>query len=92
MDRLWRFHGGVHPEQNKAISTRHPVINAHLPRRLTLPLNQHIGEYAEAIVRTGEKVLKGQMIARATGYVGAPVHAPTSGTVVEVGEKPIPHP
>lgn len=90
--QLWKFHGGVHPEQHKTISTRYPVTNARLPKKLTLPLNQHIGEIAEPIVKPGDKVLKGQMIARATGYVSAPVHAPTSGTVLEIGEKPIPHP
>lgn len=92
MEQLWRFHGGVHPEQHKALSTRHPVQTARLPKRLTLPLNQHIGELAEPIVKPGDKVLKGQMIARASGYVSAPVHAPTSGTVLDVGQKPIPHP
>lgn len=92
MAQVWRFHGGVHPEQHKTISTREPVANADLPQRLTLPLNQHIGQFAEPVVKPGDRVLKGQMIARATGYVSAPVHAPTSGTIVEVDSKPIPHP
>jgi len=92
MEQLWKFHGGVHPEQHKTISTSRPVTGARLPRKLSLPLNQHIGEFAEPVVKPGDKVLKGQMIARAAGYVSAPVHAPTSGIVLEVGEKPIPHP
>ena len=92
MGQLWKFHGGVHPEQHKTSSTRYPVQAARLPKRLTLPLNQHIGEPAEPVVKPGDKVLKGQMIARVSAYVSAPIHAPSSGTVVEVAEKPIPHP
>jgi electron transport complex protein RnfC len=51
MAQVWRFHGGVHPEQHKTISTRDPVANAGLPQRLTLPLNQHIGQFAEPVTR-----------------------------------------
>lgn len=90
--RLWSFHGGVHPVQHKHVSTHLPIQQSRLPRRIVLPLHQHIGESAESLVRVGEHVLKGQMIAHASGYVSAPVHASTSGTVVEIGEAPIPHP
>jgi electron transport complex protein RnfC len=86
------FHGGVHPEQHKAESTRAPIGRADLPERLLLPLHQHIGEPAEPLFTAGERVLKGQTIARANGYVSAPLHAPTSGTVVEIGDHPVPHP
>ena len=40
----------------------------------------------------GDRVLRGQPVARATGYVGSPVHAASSGTVIEVGPRPVPHP
>jgi electron transport complex protein RnfC len=90
--RLWTFHGGVHPEQHKVESTRLPIQAARLPSRLVLPLHQHIGEPAEPVVAVGDRVLKGQMIARANGYVSAPVHASTSGTVVDIGDHPVPHP
>ena len=90
--RLWRFRGGVHPPQHKQVSTTLPVRPAALPARLTLPLHQHIGEPAEPLVKRGQQVLKGQLIARPQGYVSAPVHAPTSGTVVDIGEYPVPHP
>ncbi len=90
--RLWKFHGGVHPPLHKDISTTLPVRAARLPDRLVLPLHQHIGEPAEPIVGKGEKILKGQMLARPQGYVSAPVHAPTSGTVTDIGNHPVPHP
>lgn len=90
--RLWTFRGGVHPDQHKLESTQLPIQKAQIPRRLVLPLHQHIGEPAEPIVNTGSRVFKGQMIARANGYVSAPIHAPTSGTVVDIGDHPIPHP
>lgn len=90
--RLWRFHGGVHPAQHKSESTHAPIETARLPQRLVLPLHQHIGEPAEPLCAPGDRVLKGQMIARPQGYVSAPIHAPTSGTVVDIGDYPIPHP
>lgn len=90
--RLWAFHGGVHPVQHKHVSTERPIQRPRLPRRIVLPLHQHIGEPADIVVKVGDHVLKGQAVAHASGYVSAPVHAPTSGTVVEIGEAPIPHP
>ena len=90
--RLWRFNGGVHPPQHKAESTGSALRAARLPKRLILPLHQHIGEAAEPAVKIGDSVLKGQLLARAKGYVSAAVHAPTSGTVTDIGDYPVPHP
>ncbi len=90
--RLWRFNGGVHPPQHKAESTTEALRAARLPKRLILPLHQHIGEAAEPVVNIGDTVLKGQLIARAKGYVSAAVHAPSSGTVSDIGDYPVPHP
>ena len=89
---LYRFHGGLHLPDNKTQSTTLPVEKAALPKKLYLPLQQHIGEPAEPVVKAGERVLKGQMIAAAQGLISAPVHAPSSGTVLEIADYPIPHP
>jgi len=59
---------------------------------LVLPLLQHIGEPAQSLVRPGDRVGKGQMIASPVGHVSAPVHAPSSGTVSAVENRPVPHP
>ncbi|WAC43721.1 electron transport complex subunit RsxC [Pseudomonas sp. SL4(2022)] len=90
-ERIWDIPGGIHPAERKELSNRTPIQPAPLPKRLTLPLNQHIGAPAEPIVAVGERVLKGQLIAAATGFVSVPVHAPTSGTVSFIGPQPYPH-
>ncbi|MGI9281660.1 MAG: electron transport complex subunit RsxC [Endozoicomonas sp.] len=90
--RVWPLTGGVHPEENKHQSTSVPIKPAPLPEKLILPLSQHAGSPAEPIVSVGEKVLKGQMIAKATGFVSVPVHAPTSGTIAAISSEAIPHP
>ncbi len=89
---LFRFHGGLHLPGHKEISTAHAIGNVFIPSRLVLPLQQHIGESSEAIVNEGDQVLKGQIIAKANGYVSVPLHAPTSGTVTQIIEQPVPHP
>ncbi len=91
-DKLWDFHGGIHPPENKTQSTQVPITTAPLPARLVIPLQQHIGQPAEPLVEIGDKVLKGQMICAANGYVSVAVHAPTSGTVVAITEHTVPHP
>ncbi len=89
---LQSFHGGVEVPGHKEISTSRPVEPAPLPKRLILPLSQHLGAPAEPLVAVGDRVLKGQMIASPAGFVSAPLHAGSSGTVVAIGEHPVPHP
>jgi electron transport complex protein RnfC len=91
-DQLYHFHGGlVLPGRREAVAAR-PLLAAALPPRLVLPLTQHIGEAAECLVRPGDQVLKGQRIAAPRGAVSMPVHASSSGTVIAVEERPVPHP
>lgn len=90
--KLYRFHGGLHLPDHKALSCEQAIAPAALPKRLVLPLQQHIGAPSKPIVAPGERVLKGQMIAQPDGFVSAALHAPTSGTVVAIEALPVPHP
>ena len=90
--RLWHFHGGLHLDDHKTESTGLPIAVAAVPQRLVVPLDQHIGRGAEPLVKPGDKVLRGQIIGRPSGFVSASVHAPTSGRVVAIADLPVPHP
>jgi Na+-translocating ferredoxin:NAD+ oxidoreductase subunit C len=90
--RLWRFHGGLRLDARTARAAAEPLGTMPLPPRLVLPLAQHVGQPAEPIVTVGERVLKGQPIARPSGYIAAKVHASSSGRVIEIGDHPVPHP
>lgn len=90
--RLWKFHGGIHPPQNKHQSVQQAIRKLPLPERLILPLQQHIGAPAEPIVEIGETVLKGQALVQGNGFVSASLHAPTSGSIEDIGYYPIQHP
>lgn len=76
--------GGIHPPQNK-LTAGMPVTVLDLPRRVQLPLQQHIGRPAVPCVKVGDTVARGQMVARADGFVSAPVHASISGRVKAIG-------
>ncbi|OWL90422.1 electron transport complex subunit RsxC [Halopseudomonas aestusnigri] len=89
--RIWDIPGGIHPQENKLQSLGHGIETPPLPRELIVPLQQHIGARAEPCVAVGDKVLKGQLIAEASGFVSCPLHAPTSGTVTAIGPAPYPH-
>lgn len=89
---LWEIPGGVHPPENKAQSVQQPIRRGPLPSVLVVPILQHIGAPARPLVKIGDHVLKGQKIADAEGIVSAPVHAPSSGTVVAIGPAPVQHP
>ena len=55
---IWSFHGGLHLDDHKAESNQGPVRTLPLPSRLTLPLQQHIGQSAEPVVRVGDELSK----------------------------------
>ena len=92
MRKLWSFHGGLKLDGHKAMSMQTPIRTAALPAQLVLPLRQHIGEPAYPIVDVGDRVLAGQMIAQAEGFISAPLHASSSGTVTAIEQRPIAHP
>ncbi|MBB6341235.1 electron transport complex protein RnfC [Pseudomonas fluvialis] len=89
--QIWDIPGGIHPAECKTLSNGSPIQQAPLPRQLIVPLNQHIGAAAEPCVAVGDRVLKGQLIAKANGFVSVAVHAPTSGLVSFIGPQPYPH-
>jgi len=88
---LFKFKGGVHPPGHKSESNTRPVHAAPLPRKLVIPLRQHIGNPAKPVVEVGDRVLKGQLIGAADGYISAAVHASSSGIVSAIGPAVVPH-
>lgn len=75
--------GGVHPEENK-LSNEAVTTPAPLPKTAVFPMSQHIGAPAKPVVKKGDKVLVGTLIAEANGFVSAPIYSSVSGTVLKV--------
>ena len=90
--KLFRFRGGVHPKAYKELSADQAIEKLSLPEKLYIPLQQHIGEPADPAVSIGQKVLKGEILGHSHGTISAPVHASSSGTIVDICEFPAPHP
>ena len=79
--------GGVHPAENKLSACKAIEVLA-LPKSVFIPLGQHIGSPAEAIVRKGDKVKVGQLIAKSSGFVSANIHSSVSGNVKKIDDGP----
>ena len=77
--------GGVHPEENK-LSSEAVTQVAKLPQQAIFPLSQHIGAPAKPVVKKGDKVKVGTLLAEAGGFVSAPVYSSVSGTVQKIDE------
>ncbi len=75
------FPGGIHPYDGKDLSKDKPITEILPKGDLVYPLSQHIGAPATPIVQKGDRVLTGQKIAEAGGFVSAPIYATVSGTV-----------
>lgn len=84
---LLTFKGGVHPYDGKELSKDKPIKAIEPKGDLIYLMSQHIGAPAKPVVSIGERVLVGQMIAEAGGFVSAPVHASVSGTVKGFGKQ-----
>ena len=75
--------GGIHPEENK-LSNDAMTQQAPLPKVAIFPMSQHIGAPAKPVVKKGDKVKVGTLIAEAGGFVSAHIYSSVSGTVLKV--------
>lgn len=75
--------GGIHPDKHK-ITTDSPIIDAGLPETVYIPVKQHIGSPAKIMVKKGDRVKVGTLLADADGIVSSDVHSSVSGEVVKV--------
>lgn len=75
------FRHGVHPPELKDLTSDVPIRRMPFPELLVLPLRQHAGAPARPLVRPGDRVERGDMVAEPGGFISSPVHASASGTV-----------
>ena len=76
-----KFEGGIHPEGYKELSLHGPIRPVRLLEKYYLVIQQNIGTAPKVIVKKGDIVRKGDLLAEENGFVSVPLHAPTSGTV-----------
>ncbi len=84
------FFGGVHPRYEKDLAGGRPIETMPLPARLVVPFAQNLGAAPKPVVKKGDEVKRGQLIAEPQGFVSVPLHAPTSGVVQAIDV--FPHP
>ena len=89
LQRYPSFSHGVHPPEAKAATRDEPIRQFPFAPVLVIPLAQHIGAPAVPVVREGQEVERGQLLARAEGFVSVPQHAPASGVVRRLALAPV---
>lgn len=82
------FSHGVHPQTHKEETADKPIRRLPFAPRLIVPLGQHIGKPSRPIVKVGEEVVRGQLIAEADGFMSVPQHAPATGVVEAIALMP----
>jgi len=82
------FKGGIHPPDKKELSADKPIVEAKPPKRVIIPLSQHLGAPCKPVVTINQEVKKGEMIGEPGGFVSAAVHSSLSGKVIAIGEFP----
>lgn len=82
--------GGIHPPENK-LTEQKAIEIMPIPSELAVSLSQHLGKPAKVIVKKGQAVKKGQLIAEADGFISANIHAPSSGKVSAIKSYPQPN-
>lgn len=90
MAKKFSFKGGIHLPQSKKRTEKLAIEHLPVPQKVIIPLSQHVGAPAKPLVKKGDRVLIGQMIGEASGFVSSTIHSSVSGIVQSVG--PFSHP
>ena len=75
--------GGVHPPENK-FSASAAIETLPIPKRVFIPISQHLGAPATLVVNRGDVVKTGQLIAKSSGFISANIHASVSGKIFKI--------
>lgn len=84
--KLLSFRGGIHPPHYKESTERLAIESAIEPKRVVIPLQQHIGAPCEPLVKVGDRVKVGEKIGEGKAFVSAPVHSSVSGEVKQIAK------
>lgn len=76
---------GVHLPHNKN-TARMSAVKMPVPETVTIPTAMHIGAPAKPVVKVGDSVCVGTLIAEQNGFVSSPVYSSVSGTVAKIDE------
>ena len=79
-----RLHGVKAPHWKNTAALAPVRIN--IPPEVVIPMSMHIGAPAKPVVKAGDAVKVGQMIAQAGGFMSAPIHSGVSGKVRKIDE------
>lgn len=75
--------GGIHPAENKMAASQ-PIEEFPLPKQGIIPVSQHLGAPAKVLVKRGDQVKTGQLVAETAGFISANVHSPYTGKVKKI--------
>ena len=81
----FRFLGNTRIPHNKNTNDLAPV-RITPPAEVLLPVDQHIGAPAVPVVKVGDEVKVGQLVAKASGYISANIHSSVSGKVTKIDD------
>jgi len=82
--KIKTFPRGIHPPEHKSLTADSPLEFMPPPEKVFIPLHQHFGSPAKAVVQKGDEVLLGQKIGEATALFSADVHASVSGKILAI--------
>ena len=75
--------GGVHPPENK-LSEDQAIEVLPIPKVASIPISQHLGAPAKAIVAKGDMIKVGQQLAKGEAFISANIHSSVSGKVLKL--------
>ncbi len=90
-DTISKFDGGLTLVAYKHLSTGSAISSMEQSKQFIIPLQQHIGIISQPLVKKGERVLKGQMLAKPGNMISAAIHSPVSGTITDIKQHDVPH-
>ncbi|NHZ73158.1 MAG: electron transport complex subunit RsxC [Nitrospirae bacterium] len=85
------FSGGIHPPSSKLLTRDQPIEVVPTPKQVRIPLLQHVGALCEAVVKSRDDVVAGDLVGTSEAPVSAFAHASISGKVTKESAATLPN-